>query len=126
MANQASKGQYCLVSGGRLLLGLRARCWLLEPAAKMPLVISEVLTRLDGRMRMPYHQWQGRSGMNISSPRVDVGNPGLTILERTIAGLGDITSRADANEDGRINTADIAAIRKDHYWHGCWSTKAAQ
>jgi len=59
-------------------LGLGDRCfWVLEPTAEMPRVVWEVLGRLDGRMRVAYHQCQDRSGTKISSLRVDMGNPGL-------------------------------------------------
>jgi len=48
-------------------LGLGDRCsWVLEPTAKMPQVVWEILSRLDGRMRVAYHQCQDGSGAKIS------------------------------------------------------------
>ena len=52
----------------------------MEPTAEMPRVVWEVLGRLDGRMRVAYHQCQDRSGTKISSLRVDMGNPGSKVL----------------------------------------------
>ena len=58
-------------------MGLLNRCFsMLKPTAEMPWVVWEVLSRLDNPMRWIYHQQQDRRWVNISSLRVEMGNPG--------------------------------------------------
>ena len=81
-------------------MGLGDRCfWVLEPTAKMPQVVSEVLSMLDGGMRTAHHHWQERSRTKIGSLQLiweipDCDTPAI-VSEESVASAALLKSRCD-------------------------------